>query len=90
MGIDINHKHDRKVRRKAPRSEDPYLRVLAKLYRFLSIRVAGPNGFNKVVLKRLFMAKRFRPPISIARIVRNVKKPGIIFSAFVYVVDIFV
>ncbi|KAJ1360621.1 hypothetical protein KIN20_019647 [Parelaphostrongylus tenuis] len=30
MGIDINHKHDRKVRRTAPRSEDPYLRILAK------------------------------------------------------------
>ncbi|KJH48497.1 eukaryotic ribosomal protein L18 [Dictyocaulus viviparus] len=31
MGIDINHKHDRKVRRTAPKSEDPYLRILAKL-----------------------------------------------------------
>lgn len=76
MGIDICHKHDRKVRRTAPRSEDPYLRVLVKLYRYLSNRVAGKNGFSKVVLKRLFMAKRHRPPLSIARIVRNLKKPG--------------
>ncbi|VDP14027.1 unnamed protein product [Onchocerca flexuosa] len=31
LGIDINHKYDRKVRRKAPKSEDPYLRVLVKM-----------------------------------------------------------
>ena len=34
MGIDINHKHDRKVRRTAPRSEDPYVRILAKVTAF--------------------------------------------------------
>ncbi|KAI3416140.1 60S ribosomal protein L18 [Globodera pallida] len=76
MGIDINHKYDRKVRRTAPKSEDPYLRVLVKLYRFLAKRVNTSKRFNAVVLKRLFMSKRNRPPLSIARIVRNVKKPG--------------
>jgi len=48
MGIDICHKYDRKVRRTAPKSEDPYLRVLAKLYRYLSKRVEGKSNFNKV------------------------------------------
>jgi large subunit ribosomal protein L18e len=74
MGIDINHKYDRKVRRTAPRSEDPYLRILVKLYRYLSRRTG--KKFNTIVMKRLFMAKRHRPPLSIARIVRNAKKPG--------------
>uniref|UniRef100_A0A915EEU6 Large ribosomal subunit protein eL18 n=1 Tax=Ditylenchus dipsaci TaxID=166011 RepID=A0A915EEU6_9BILA len=76
MGIDLCHKFDRKVRRMAPKSEDPYLRVLTKLYRYLANRVEGPNKFNKVIVKRLFMAKRNRPPLSIARLVRNIKKPG--------------
>uniref|UniRef100_A0A915D7D9 Large ribosomal subunit protein eL18 n=1 Tax=Ditylenchus dipsaci TaxID=166011 RepID=A0A915D7D9_9BILA len=66
MGIDLCHKYDRKVRRTAPKSEDPYLRVLVKLYRYLANRVNGSNKFNKVILKRLFMAKRNRPPLSIA------------------------
>jgi len=49
MGIDICHKNDRKVRRTAPKSEDPYLRVLVKLYRYLANRVGGKNSFNKVL-----------------------------------------
>lgn len=76
MGIDIEHKNDRKVRRKAPKSEDPYLRVIVKLYRYLVRRVNTKKRFNKVVLKRLFMSKRNRPPLSIARVVRKFKKPG--------------
>uniref|UniRef100_A0A915EET9 Large ribosomal subunit protein eL18 n=1 Tax=Ditylenchus dipsaci TaxID=166011 RepID=A0A915EET9_9BILA len=71
MGIDLCHKFDRKVRRTAPKSEDPYLRVLTKLYRYLANRVEGPNKFNKVIVKRLFMAKRNLPPLSIARLVRT-------------------
>ena len=38
-----------------------------QLYRFLARRTDAP--FNKVVLKRLYMSKVNRPPISIARIV---------------------
>lgn len=76
MGIDLNHKKDRKVRRTAPKSEDPYLRVLVKLYRFLVSRANGKNKFNRIILKRLYMSRRHRPPLSIARIVRHIKKPG--------------
>merc|ERR1712117_516066 len=37
----------------------------------------GTNAkFNKIVLKRLFMSKNNRPPMSVARVVRNMKKPG--------------
>ncbi|GJQ71185.1 structural constituent of ribosome [Trypoxylus dichotomus] len=74
MGIDINHKHDRKVRRTEPKSQDVYLRLLVKLYRYLARRTNAK--FNRIILKRLFMSKINRPPISLARIVRFMKKPG--------------
>jgi len=74
MGKDISHKYDRRVRRKAPRSEDPYLRLLVKTYRFLARRTGAK--FNKIVLKRLFMSKINRPPMSLARIVRTYNKKG--------------
>uniref|UniRef100_F1LDR0 Large ribosomal subunit protein eL18 n=1 Tax=Ascaris suum TaxID=6253 RepID=F1LDR0_ASCSU len=72
MGIDINHKNDRKVRRKAPKSEDPYLRVLVKLYKYLARRTG--KKYNAIVLKRLFMSRRNRAPMSLARLVRNLKR----------------
>ncbi|EGD75438.1 ribosomal protein l18 [Salpingoeca rosetta] len=71
MGKDICHKHDRKRRRTAPVSEDPYLRLLVQLYRFLVRRTN--SSFNKVVLKRMFMSKIHRPPMSLSRIVQNMK-----------------
>ncbi|KAK7831833.1 hypothetical protein U0070_016463 [Myodes glareolus] len=37
-GVDIRHNKDRKVRRKEPKSQDIYLRLLVKLYRFLARR----------------------------------------------------
>ncbi|XP_057327418.1 60S ribosomal protein L18-like [Microplitis mediator] len=74
MGIDINHKHDRKVRRTEPRSQDIYLRLQVKLYRFLARRTG--SKFNKIILKRLFMSRINQPPISLARVVRFMKKPN--------------
>ncbi|XP_062892148.1 large ribosomal subunit protein eL18-like [Mobula hypostoma] len=74
MGIDICHNKDRKVRRKEPKSQDIYLRLLTKLYRFLARRSNSP--FNKVVLKRLFMSRTNRPPLSLARLIRKMKLPG--------------
>merc|ERR1711944_112209 len=74
MGVDINHKHDRKVRRTEPKSQDIYLRLLVKLYRFLARRTDAK--FNKIILRRLFMSKINRPPLSLARLVRNLKKEG--------------
>merc|ERR1712168_845909 len=71
MGIDIDHRHDKKKHRKEPVSQDPYLRILVKLYRFLARRTDAK--FNKVILKRLFMSKTNRPPVSLARIVRRMK-----------------
>ena len=74
MGVDINHKYDRKVRRTEPKSQDIYLRLLVKLYRFLARR--SEAKFNKIILKRLFMSKINRPPLSIARLARNIKRDG--------------
>merc|ERR1712062_766017 len=74
MGVDISHKKDRKVRRTAPKSDDVYLRLLVKLYRFLARRT--DTKFNEIIMKRLFMSKINRPPMSLARLARNMKKQG--------------
>ena len=55
MAIDIRHNNDRKVRRTEPKSQDIYLRLLVKLYRFLARRTDAK--FNKIILRRLFMSK---------------------------------
>jgi len=74
MGIDISHKHDRKAKRRAPKSQDPYLRLLFKLYKYLTQKTGAK--FNQIIAKRLCMAKRNRPPLSLARVVRQMKKTG--------------
>ncbi|ORY88228.1 ribosomal protein L18e/L15P [Leucosporidium creatinivorum] len=79
LGIDIKHHHVKKGNREAPRSEDPYLLLLVKLYRFLARRT--DSKFNKVVLRRLYMSKINRPPLSISRIARQVSKSNSEFKA---------
>merc|ERR1712243_69624 len=74
MAIDVRHNKDRKVRRTEPKSQDIYLRLLVKLYRFLARRTDAK--FNKIILRRLFMSKINRPPLSIARLIRNMKRDG--------------
>uniref|UniRef100_H2Z125 Large ribosomal subunit protein uL15/eL18 domain-containing protein n=1 Tax=Ciona savignyi TaxID=51511 RepID=H2Z125_CIOSA len=74
MGVDIRHNKDRKVVRKSARSDDIYMKLLVKLYRFLSRRTNA--SFNKIILKRLYMSRSNRPPMSISRLVRNMKRPG--------------
>lgn len=73
MGIDlraggrkVGHKH-----RQAAKSENVYLNMLVKLYRFLARRT--DSKFNKVVLKRLYMSRVNQPPMSLSRIARNMK-----------------
>ncbi|XP_072984273.1 large ribosomal subunit protein eL18y-like [Typha latifolia] len=68
MGIDlVAGGRSKKVKRTAPRSDDVYLKLLVKLYRFL-VRRTG-SKFNAVILKRLFMSRTNRPPISLKRLV---------------------
>lgn len=94
----------RSTHRKAPRSDNAYLKLLVKLYRFLarkssalcvlsvlsnperprqrvltrSPRSAGrtDSNFNKVILRRLFMSRMNRPPVSLSRINTNVNNAG--------------
>ncbi|KAF8627565.1 hypothetical protein AX15_004357 [Amanita polypyramis BW_CC] len=69
MGIDIARHHVKKGNRTAPKSEDPYLLLLVKLYRFLARRT--DSNFNKVILHRLFLSKVNRPPLSLSRIIKE-------------------
>ena len=69
MGIDIEHHHVKKHKRTAPASENVYLGLLVKLFRFLARRTN--SKFNKIILKRLCMSKTNRPPLSISAIAKN-------------------
>ncbi|BGP57776.1 hypothetical protein JCM8202v2_005423 [Rhodotorula sphaerocarpa] len=71
-GIDIERHHVKKGQRTAPKSEDPYLLLLVKLYRFLARRT--DSRFNKTVLRRLYQSRINRPPLSVSRIARQVSK----------------
>ncbi|KAJ5770774.1 uncharacterized protein N7511_002825 [Penicillium nucicola] len=68
--IDLDRHHVRSSHRKAPKSENVYLQVLVKLYRFLARRTE--SNFNKAVLRRLFMSRINRPPVSLSRAVANI------------------
>ena len=71
MGIDKGTRSKGKAltkKRTSPKSENLYIRLLVKLYRFLARRTDA--SFNKVVLKRLFMSKANRPPLSISKLVK--------------------
>ncbi|KAF2746902.1 phosphoribosylaminoimidazole carboxylase [Sporormia fimetaria CBS 119925] len=69
MGIDLDRHHVRDGHRRVPKSENPYVRLLVRLYKFLARRTDAP--FNKVVLRRLMMSKINRPPVSLSKIVAN-------------------
>jgi len=73
MGIDlIAGGKSKKTKRTAPKSQDIYLKLLVKLYRFLVRRTN--SRFNAVILKRLFMSKTNKPPLSLSRLVRYMQE----------------
>eukprot|EP00897_Mesotaenium_endlicherianum_P000815 jgi/Mesen1/10734/ME000090S10188 len=75
MGIDLKAGgRNKKTARSAPKSNNVYLKLLVKLYRFLVRRTEAP--FNKVVLKRLFMSKINRPPLSLSRLTKYMEGKG--------------
>ena len=74
VGVDIRHNKDRNVRRKEPKSQDIYLKLSVKLYRFLARRTNFT--FNQVVLKRLVMSHTNRPPLSPSQMIRKMKLPS--------------
>ena len=74
MGIDlvaggrrVGHKQ-----RTTPKSDNVYLKLLVKLYAFLGRRT--DSKFCKVVLKRMYMSKVNKPPISVSKIARYMEK----------------
>nr|KJB45331.1 hypothetical protein B456_007G301700 [Gossypium raimondii] len=72
MGIDlVAGGKSKKTKRTAPKSDDIYLKLLVKLYRFL-VRRTG-SKFNAVILKRLFMSKVNKPPLSLSRLIEFMK-----------------
>ncbi|OMJ10942.1 60S ribosomal protein L18 [Smittium culicis] len=71
MGIDIASRNSRTKKRSSPKSENVYLGLLVKLYRFLARRTG--SDFNKVVLKRLFQSKMHRPPMSVSKLATYAK-----------------
>merc|ERR1712060_119567 len=64
----------KKSGRTAPVSENLYVRLLVKLYRFLARRTDAK--FNKTVLKRLFASRTNRPPISIKSVAKFLAREG--------------
>ncbi|PQP94587.1 60S ribosomal protein L18-2 [Prunus yedoensis var. nudiflora] len=69
MGIDlVAGGKSKKTKRTAPKSDDIYLKLLVKLYRFL-VRRTG-SKFSAVILKRLFMSKVNKAPLSLSRLIR--------------------
>ncbi|KAK5813626.1 60S ribosomal L18-2 -like protein [Gossypium arboreum] len=76
MGIDlVAGGKSKKSKRTAPKSDDIYLKLLVKLYRFL-VRRTG-SKFNTVILKRLFMSKVNKPPLSLSRLIQFMKGKGL-------------
>ena len=72
MGIDIvagGRKATKIKGRKGPVTENIYMRLLVKLYRFLARRT--DSEFNALVLKRLFMSRTNRPSISIKTLAKH-------------------
>ncbi|KAK1933346.1 putative 60S ribosomal protein L18 [Babesia divergens] len=72
QGIDLQKGgRVRKPGRKALVSKDPYLRLLVKTYKTLSRRTN--SAFNRTVLKRLIMPRRFKVPISLSKLIKHMK-----------------
>ena len=71
MGIDIEAGGRKKVKKRVVKSQNPYLRLLCQLYKFLARR--SESKFNKVIYKRLNMSARNRPPLSLSKLIKNME-----------------
>lgn len=70
MGIDIDHRKKKRAA-KTLKTQNVYLRLLVRLYKFLARRTG--SDFNKVILKRLAFSRVNRPPLSLARVANSMK-----------------
>jgi large subunit ribosomal protein L18e len=73
MGVDLPHggRYIGHKNRTEPKSQNVYVKLLAKLYDFLARRTN--SGFDAVVFKRLLSSRIHRPPMGLARLLRYVK-----------------
>merc|ERR1711865_1012849 len=69
MGIDIERGGRVKTKVRLCKSQNPYTRLLCKLYKFLARRT--DSKFNKVISKRLNMSARNKPPVSLSKLASN-------------------
>lgn len=76
MGVDIHGAQKSKhfVRRNTE-STNPYIKLLLKLYKFLSTRTK--SAFNETVYKRLLKSRRNRVPVSLSRLAIIMKRKTI-------------
>lgn len=70
IAVSLRRRVGHKVRT-APKSNNVYLKLIVKLYRFLARRTESPE--NKIILKRLFMSRTNRPPLSVSRLAKHMK-----------------
>uniref|UniRef100_A0A7S2BTS7 Large ribosomal subunit protein uL15/eL18 domain-containing protein n=1 Tax=Alexandrium andersonii TaxID=327968 RepID=A0A7S2BTS7_9DINO len=68
MGIDIQSGGRKKNRVRTSPTQNPYQRLLIKLYKFLGRRTE--SRFNKVIHKRLNMTRKNRPPLSLQKLTK--------------------
>ncbi|KAH7578320.1 hypothetical protein JRO89_XS01G0367700 [Xanthoceras sorbifolium] len=72
MGIDlVAGGKTKKSKRTAPKSDDIYLKLIVKLYRFL-VRRTG-SKFNAVILKRLFMSKENKVAVVVGSVTDDIR-----------------
>lgn len=79
MGRDITSsmrrrtiKQSQKSGRKDVKGDNPYLKLLVKLYKFLSRRTA--SNFNKVVAARLTQTRKQKCPLSLSKLSLHMKE----------------
>mmetsp|Transcript_74784 Transcript_74784/g.165426 ORF Transcript_74784/g.165426 Transcript_74784/m.165426 type:complete len:187 (-) Transcript_74784:101-661(-) len=68
MGIDIIAGGRLKKKTREATTDNPYIKLLCKLYKFLARRT--DSKFNKVIFKRLNMTRRNKAPLSLSKIAR--------------------
>ena len=74
MGFDNKGLKKPRSDRKAPKSENPYLLLLVRLYRFLARRTN--SKFNTRVLNRLCLSGTNKASLSLSRIVKFARNAG--------------
>lgn len=62
----------KKTTRRVPKTDNPYMSLLTKLYAFLSRRTKTP--FNATILKRLGMSNTHRPSVSLSALAKNAQE----------------